>query len=214
MDSFRIAAVVVGAALTLPSFAQMNEKRIDNREESLEYRIQQGEKSGKINAQEAAALRKQQNHIRDLENKAEADGKVTKEERAQIEAAQDRASKRIATLTKDGNQTAATGTTGATKKAENRSAATGASRRDNREESQENRIKKGETTGQLSAEEAARLRKGQEHVRDLENKAEADGKVTKEERAAIEKAQDQQSKRNRAQRKDSDRSAATGGTTK
>src|SRR3982750_3420712 len=111
MDAVRIATVLVGAALTLPAFAQ-NERRIDNREENLEYRIQQGEKAGKITPQEAASLRKQQDHIRDLENKAEADGKVTNEERAQIEAAQDRASKRIASQRKDDDKrNAATGGT-------------------------------------------------------------------------------------------------------
>jgi hypothetical protein len=85
-----------------------------------------------------------------------------------------------------------------------------AKRRDNREENQEHRIKQGEKAGKISSQEAARLRKGQDRVRDLENKAEYDGKVTKEERARIEKAQDRQSRKIARERNDAN--AAAGGS--
>ena len=66
---------------------------------------------------------------------------------------------------------------------------------DTRQERQEQRIDRGEKSGQLTQKEAARLDKGQAKVQKMENKATADGKVTKKERAKIEKAQDRQSKK-------------------
>jgi hypothetical protein len=65
---------------------------------------------------------------------------------------------------------------------------------DKRQQRQENRIEKGEKSGQLTQKEAARLEKGQARVQKMEDKAFADGKVSKKEKARIEKAQDRQSR--------------------
>jgi hypothetical protein len=218
MNLIRIVAPLAAAVLAFPAFAQA-QKRIDDRQENQENRIKQGEQSGKLTPQEAASLRQGQKHVEDLENKARADGKVTAEEREQIKHAQDEQSRRIRAQNRDANRNAATG--GTNPNAATPAVGTGVqsanrenTRRDDREERQENRIRQGEQSGQLTAQEAARLRKGQEHVRDLENKAEYDGKVTAEERAAIERAQDEQSRRIDAQLKDNQRSPATGGTSR
>lgn len=66
---------------------------------------------------------------------------------------------------------------------------------DARQERQEQRIERGEKSGQLTKKEAARLEKGQARVQKMEDKAVADGKVSAKERARIEKAQDRQSKK-------------------
>lgn len=47
----------------------------------------------------------------------------------------------------------------------------------------------------LTAREAARLEKGQEHVQAVEDKAKADGVVTGEERARLTRAENKQSAR-------------------
>jgi hypothetical protein len=210
MNPFRIAAPLVAAALALPALAQSpSTDTLNAREKKQERRINQGERSGQLTKEEAENLDRGQARIDRMQRDAKADGKVTPEERAAIDRAQDAESRKISAQRHDKqNRNAATGGTGV------QSANRENTRRDDREEAQENRIKQGEQSGRLTAAEAARLRKGQEHVRDLENKAEYDGKVTAQERAAIEKAQDEQSKRINAQLKDGERNAATGGSRK
>ena len=59
-------------------------------------RIDQGVKSGQLNEKEAKRLQKGQARVQTMEDKAMADGKMTKKERAAIEKAQDRESRNIA----------------------------------------------------------------------------------------------------------------------
>jgi uncharacterized membrane protein YebE (DUF533 family) len=66
---------------------------------------------------------------------------------------------------------------------------------DAREARQEDRIQQGETSGQLTPRETARLERGQAHVQTMEANAKADGVVTNQERARINHAQDVQSRR-------------------
>ncbi len=66
---------------------------------------------------------------------------------------------------------------------------------DARQANQERRIDQGVQSGALTAKEAAKLDKGQEHVQKVEDKAKADGKVTARERTRIRHAEDVQSKR-------------------
>ena len=65
---------------------------------------------------------------------------------------------------------------------------------DKRQANQQQRIEQGVKSGELTAKEAARLEKGQEHVQKMEDKAKADGKVTAKERERLQHAQNQQSK--------------------
>ena len=65
---------------------------------------------------------------------------------------------------------------------------------DKRQANQEQRIKAGEKSGQVTPKEAERLRKEQARIQKMETKAMADGKVTKAEARRIEKAQDRASK--------------------
>lgn len=92
--------LVAVSAMTLlmsgMAYAQANTPRIDQRQANQEQRIDQGIVSGQLTEQEAARLNKQQDHIDTMENKAKADGVVTKKERTRIHNAQDRASRHIA----------------------------------------------------------------------------------------------------------------------
>lgn len=96
MKMFKFLAVVAIAASTLPAFAQtQSTPRIDQRQADQKARIEQGKKSGQLNKKEAARLEKGQARIQKMEDKAVADGKVTKKERRKIEHAQDVESRRI-----------------------------------------------------------------------------------------------------------------------
>jgi uncharacterized membrane protein YebE (DUF533 family) len=88
-----MSAVVLTAGL---AYAQAETPGIDQRQANQEKRIDQGIASGQLNQREANRLNKQQDHIDNMENKAKADGVVTKKERARIHNAQDRASRHIA----------------------------------------------------------------------------------------------------------------------
>ena len=72
---------------------------------------------------------------------------------------------------------------------------------DARQDRQAARISKGQATGQLSNQEAARLNAGQAKVAGMEAGAKADGKVTRAERAAIQKEQNKQSRRIKKQKR-------------
>ena len=69
---------------------------IDQRQENQEHRIEQGEASGALNPKEAAHLEAQQNRIENAEDRAKADGVVTRRERAVLHERQDHASHAIA----------------------------------------------------------------------------------------------------------------------
>ncbi len=58
-------------------------------------RIQQGKHTGQLNRREAQQLQIQQRHIQQMKQLAKADGRVTRKERAIIEAEQQRASAHI-----------------------------------------------------------------------------------------------------------------------
>jgi hypothetical protein len=91
-----IIAALVAATFTLPAYAMaQSSPRIDKRQENEENRIKEGIDAGQVNQKEARRLRKGQEHIQNMEDKARTDGKVTKGEKARIEAAQDAQSKRI-----------------------------------------------------------------------------------------------------------------------
>ena len=74
-------------------------------------------------------------------------------------------------------------------------AGTATPRLDRREARQHARIQRGVQSGQLTAGEAAKLRAGQAHVRNMERRAKADGVVTPIERAQLTHAQNRQSRR-------------------
>lgn len=89
-----VAATVLTGSLAFAENAET--PGIDQRQANQERRIDQGITSGQLNVREANRLDQQQNKVDKMENKAKADGVVTKKERAKLHNAQDRASKNIA----------------------------------------------------------------------------------------------------------------------
>ena len=97
MKTVKFLAAAAIAATTLPALAQtQSTPRIDQRQANQAQRIEQGKKSGALTDKEATRLEKGQARVQKMEDKAVADGKVTKKERRKIEHAQDVQSRRIA----------------------------------------------------------------------------------------------------------------------
>ena len=63
---------------------------------------------------------------------------------------------------------------------------------DQRQDRQERRIEQGVRSGELTPREAARLKRGQARIRQMERQALADGHISRRERAAIQQEQDKQ----------------------
>jgi uncharacterized membrane protein YebE (DUF533 family) len=78
-----------------PAFAQSSTPGIDQRQANQERRIDQGIESGALTQREAARMDRQQDRVDNMENRAKADGVVTKGERARIHHAQNRSSRHI-----------------------------------------------------------------------------------------------------------------------
>lgn len=92
-----IAVACFTALISLPaSAATPTAPRADVRQGNQDARIEQGKATGSLTNAEAARLEKGQQHVQNVENRALADGKVTKKEKARIEHAQDVQSARIA----------------------------------------------------------------------------------------------------------------------
>ena len=75
--------------------AQSQTKRADTRQKAQRVRIADGRQDGGLTNREAAALNKQQRHIRRTERRVKADGVVTPQEKMKLERKQDRANRNI-----------------------------------------------------------------------------------------------------------------------
>lgn len=94
MKNFKMLAAI---ALALPvlAFAQANTPRVDQRQANQEQRIDQGVASGSLTQREANRLERGQRRVDNMENRAKADGVVTRQERARLHHAQDHQGDRI-----------------------------------------------------------------------------------------------------------------------
>ena len=77
MLNLKVVTAAALAAFVLPALAQTDRQRIDQRQLEQERRIEEGVKSGQINATEAKRLRDNQERIRRMEAEALADGKLS-----------------------------------------------------------------------------------------------------------------------------------------
>lgn len=91
---FAVAGVV--ATLGAAAFAQTATPRVDQRQLNQERRIEQGVDSGALTAREANRLEAGQDRVERVEDRAKADGVVTRRERVRLHQAQDVQSGRIA----------------------------------------------------------------------------------------------------------------------
>ncbi len=74
-----MAGLLAGGCLllSLPAQAQINDNRIQQREQNEQQRIQQGIQSGSITPGEAQRLEAEQNRIQRTEDRMKADGKLS-----------------------------------------------------------------------------------------------------------------------------------------
>jgi hypothetical protein len=90
----KLIALALAALIAVPAIASA-QTRVDNRQARQEQRIDQGVKSGELNKRETARLNRGDQKIDRMENRAQADGTVSRKEKRRLETAQDVQSKRI-----------------------------------------------------------------------------------------------------------------------
>jgi hypothetical protein len=182
MNSIKLPiAVLVLSAFALPVLAQENRvpsgERIDQRQTQQQQLIDQGIASGRITAREAAELKKGQERVQAMEDQAKAgDGRMSRTERTGITQEQDRQGRNIDRDMRNKEFTPVATTDW-----------------DERQARQSARIDQGVAAGTITAQEAAKLHRGQVRVQRLETRAKSDGTVTVAERASIKTEQDRQS---------------------
>ena len=174
-----LLAFVAGA-----SFAQTAADSTVQRDVNQQNRIEQGLKAGSLSTGEAARLEQEQSRIDRLQAKDLKNGKLSPRERAQLTAAQNKASRDINAL--ENNNV----------KGNPNSASSLRMQADvQRNANQEKRIEQGMQSGSLSNKQAGALERGQARVDHREAVAGKDGHVSKGEQAKIQHAENRQSAR-------------------
>jgi len=209
MKTFRTAvAVAIGTLFAGAAFAQ-SDFGIERRDAYLDSRIDRGVETGRITPREAVRLESQQERIERLEARARADGRLSVQERARIDHAQDRLSRDIHRESNDrqgtnggrfGNNRGYYGgnyghnnggyyghNNGGYYGHNNGGTYGNIERRDQRQDA---RIDRGVASGQITSQEAARLEGNRARIERMETRARSDGHLSGQERARIDHAQD------------------------
>jgi hypothetical protein len=181
MTLSKTASLVVGAVLAVPALAQ-NTADVVQRDVNQQQRIEQGLQSGQLTTKEAAKLEKGEAHIEKMEQRADADGKMTDAEKRRIEQAQNKESQQI-------YQDKHNAQTGNPSSASSQRMQADVQRNVN----QQQRIEQGIQSGQLTNREVANLEKGQANVSRKEARAGANGHVSANEQHNIQAAENHQS---------------------
>jgi hypothetical protein len=97
MKKLVLSLLTLSMAISTAAFADPpRTPRSDRRQVAQQARIVSGVRSGELTRREAVRLEAGQAHVAKVENKVKADGAVSPEERARLQAAQNRQSRRIA----------------------------------------------------------------------------------------------------------------------
>lgn len=91
----KLILAVLASTLALSVLAQTTTPRLDQREANQEQRIEKGVASGALTTREANTLEKREDRLEANEAAAKADGKVTRAERARLQAEANRNSQAI-----------------------------------------------------------------------------------------------------------------------
>jgi hypothetical protein len=86
---------ITAITLAFAGFSYADTPKIDNREANQEQRIDNGIRSGALTPKEEAKLDAGQAKVERMEDKAKADGTVTKHERKRLKREQNEQSKKI-----------------------------------------------------------------------------------------------------------------------
>jgi hypothetical protein len=177
-----IAALVLGA-FALPVLAQSGNNgnnrnapsaaSIDQRQADQQQSIAKGVAAGWITAAEAERLQSGQQNVQRMEDRANADGRLSRTERTEISQEQTRQERRISRAVNNGEFVHGM---------------------DQRKAEQRAQIDKGVAAGWLTAQEADRLNQGQFRIGRMETRAKADGTITVAESDRIRLEQDRQGK--------------------
>lgn len=91
-----LKTLLVAAAIVSPLAAlAQSTPVVDQRQANQERRIEQGTQSGALTEREAVRIERGQDRVQRIEDKAKADGKVTRAERVRLHQTQDAQSARI-----------------------------------------------------------------------------------------------------------------------
>ena len=176
-----VIALAVGALFAVPALAQSTASEVQ-RNVNQQERIEQGLQSGQLSTKEAAKLEKGEAHIEKMEQRAEANGKLSDAEKQRIEQAQNKESQEIY---RD-KHNAQTGNPN--------SASSQRMQADvQRNVNQQQRIEQGVQSGQLTNREVGNLEKGQAQVNRKEANAGANGHISANEQRNIQAAENHQS---------------------
>jgi hypothetical protein len=178
-----LAAAAILAAFPLAALAQGAGTEIQ-RNINQQQRIEQGLKSGELTTREASRLEREQAGVNRMEARALKDGKLTDAEKARIDRAQDNVSRDIYREKHDAQK-------GDPSSASSRRMQADVQRNVNQQE----RIKQGVKSGELTHHEAAKLERGQSRVERHEANAGRDGSVNRREQQRVQTAENRQSRR-------------------
>lgn len=176
-----ITVALLGASLG--AFAQTAASTVQ-RDVNQEKRIEQGLQNGSITTREAGLLERDEAKVDKLQAQALKDGKLSDQERARLQAAQNKASHDIETAKHNG-------VNGNPLSASSQRAQADVQRNIN----QQQRVEQGIQGGSLTNHEVAKLERGQSKVDQREYVAARDGHIGKKEQAKIQRAENRQSKR-------------------
>jgi hypothetical protein len=186
-------ALIAGAAFgtTFAASAQTTSATTTGRDVKQEQRIENGLQNGTITTRENSELQRDEAHVDRLQAKDMKDGSLSNAEKAQLNAAQNKTSRDIATAKSNGIN-------GNPLSASSQRAQADTQRNIN----QQTRIANGVKDGSLTHHEAAKLERGQSHVDAREARAGANGNVSAGEQRRIARADNRQSARIHRQRHD------------
>ena len=152
---------------------------VNRREHNQEGRIGQGVRSGQLTKEEAQGLAATQKEIRQEEKAYKSDGVLTKDERKDLHQDLNAASKEIYSEKHDAE------TQPGVKPAEPKPLGTKDPGVNSRQANQEQRIKQGVQSGELTKREAHTLAEKEAHLAVMENRLKADGNLSAEDRARL-----------------------------
>lgn len=176
--SLLASALFAGLAMA-PAMAQgINTPQIDQAQQAIITRIQQGMASGHITPSEAQMLYRREREISMRESQYKANGNITPPERAQLRADLDGLSAEVERMmaNRDVVQPGYAGNAG------NAASTPGI---DNREYQISQRIDEGVRSGRINQREARRLHRREQAIARMEAQFKSDGVVTQQERRQL-----------------------------
>ena len=188
-----VTALIATAAFgtSFAASAQTTAAATTQRDANQEQRIENGLQNGSITTRENSELQRDEAHVDRLQSKDMANGSLSPAEKAQLNAAQNKTSRDIATAKNNGIN-------GNPLSASSQRAQADTQRNIN----QQTRIANGVKDGSLTHHEASNLERGQSHVDAREARAGANGHVSAGEQRRIVRADNRQSARIHRQRHD------------